>query len=261
VSVKVSARSYWIGYQTILIKEVTRILRIWAQTLIPPVITMSLYFVIFGAIIGRRVGEMGGMPYMDFIVPGLIMLSVITNSYGNITSSFFGAKFGRHVEELLVSPLPPWIILAGYVSGAVFRSLAVGVLVWLIAGLFSGFHMHHLGVSLSILILTAVVFALGGFINAIFAQKFDDISIIPTFILQPMTYLGGVFFSVSLLPGIWQSISMVNPIVYMVSAFRYGLLGVSDIPLWIAYAIVIGFGALLFAICLTLLKRGVGLRT
>ncbi len=261
MSVKVSARSYWIGYQTILIKEVTRILRIWAQTLIPPVITMSLYFVIFGAIIGRRVGEMGGMPYMDFIVPGLIMLSVITNSYGNITSSFFGAKFGRHVEELLVSPLPPWIILAGYVSGAVFRSLAVGVLVWLIAGLFSGFHMHHLGVSLSILILTAVVFALGGFINAIFAQKFDDISIIPTFILQPMTYLGGVFFSVSLLPGIWQSISMVNPIVYMVSAFRYGLLGVSDIPLWIAYAIVIGFGALLFAICLTLLKRGVGLRT
>jgi len=222
---------------------------------------MSLYFVIFGAIIGRRVGEMGGMPYMDFIVPGLIMLSVITNSYGNITSSFFGAKFGRHVEELLVSPLPPWIILAGYVSGAVFRSLAVGVLVWLIAGLFSGFHMHHLGVSLSILILTAVVFALGGFINAIFAQKFDDISIIPTFVLQPMTYLGGVFFSVSLLPGIWQSISLVNPIVYMVSAFRYGLLGVSDIPLWIAYAIVIGFCAVLFVICLTLLKRGVGLRT
>jgi len=261
MSVRVSAASYWIGYKTILIKEITRILRIWAQTLIPPVITMSLYFVIFGAIIGRRVGEMGGIPYMEFIVPGLIMLSVITNSYGNITSSFFGAKFGRHVEELLVSPLPPWIILAGYVSGAVFRSLAVGVLVWLIAGLFSGFHMHHLGVSLSILILTAVVFALGGFINAIFAQKFDDISIIPTFVLQPMTYLGGVFFSVSLLPGIWQSISLVNPIVYMVSAFRYGLLGVSDIPLWIAYAIVIGFGAVLFVICLTLLKRGVGLRT
>ncbi len=261
MSVQVSARSYWIGYQTILIKEITRILRIWAQTLIPPVITMSLYFVIFGAIIGRRVGEMGGMPYMDFIVPGLIMLSVITNAYGNITSSFFGAKFGRHVEELLVSPLPPWIILAGYVSGAVFRALAVGILVWLVAGLFSGFHMHHFGVSLSILILTAVVFALGGFINAVYAQKFDDISIVPTFVLQPMTYLGGVFFSVSLLPGMWQSLSLANPIVYMVSAFRYGLLGVTDIPLWIAYAIVIGFGALLFVICLTLLKRGVGLRT
>ncbi len=261
MSVKVSARSYWIGFQTILIKEITRILRIWAQTLIPPVITMSLYFVIFGTIIGRRVGEMGGMPYMDFIVPGLIMLSVITNAYGNITSSFFGAKFGRHVEELLVSPLPPWIILAGYVSGAVFRSLAVGVLVWLVAGVFSGFHMHNAWVTFSILILTAVVFALGGFINAIYAQKFDDISIIPTFVLQPLTYLGGVFFSVSLLPGVWQTLSLVNPIVYMVSAFRYGLLGINDIPLWIAYAIVCGFGLALFFICLTLLKRGVGLRS
>ncbi|AKS43329.1 ABC transporter permease [Wenzhouxiangella marina] len=261
MSVQVSAKSYWIGYQTILIKEITRILRIWAQTLIPPVITMSLYFVIFGAIIGRRVGEMNGLPYMDFIVPGLIMLSVITNSYGNITSSFFGAKFGRHVEELLVSPLPPWIILAGYVSGAVFRALAVGILVWLIAGVFSGFHMHNVAVTFSILILTAVVFALGGFINAIYAQKFDDISIIPTFVLQPLTYLGGVFFSVSLLPGFWQNLSLVNPIVYMVSAFRFGLLGISDIPLWQAYAIVCGFAVVLFVICMTLLKRGVGLRS
>jgi ABC-2 type transport system permease protein len=261
MSVRVSASSYWIGYKTILIKEVTRILRIWAQTLIPPVITMSLYFVIFGAIIGRRVGEMGGLPYMEFIVPGLIMLSVITNAYGNITSSFFGAKFGRHVEELLVSPLPPWIILAGYVSGAVFRAMAVGVLVWLIAAIFSGFQMHNVLVSLSILLLTAIVFSLGGFINAIYAQKFDDISIIPTFVLQPLTYLGGVFFSTSLLPGVWEKISLVNPIVYMVSAFRYGLLGISDISLWIAYALVLAFGAVLFAICLTLLTKGVGLRT
>lgn len=261
MSEKVSAHTYWIGYKTIMIKEVTRILRIWAQTLIPPVITMSLYFVIFGAIIGRRVGEMGGMPYMDFIVPGLIMLSVITNSYGNITSSFFGAKFGRHVEELLVSPLPPWIILAGYVSGAVFRAMTVGVLVWLVAGVFSGFHMHNMAVTFSILLLTAVVFALGGFINAIYAQKFDDISIIPTFVLQPMTYLGGVFFSVSLLPGIAAQIALANPIVYMVNAFRYGLLGVSDVSLWLAYAMILGFGVVLFAICLTLLSRGVGLRS
>ena len=261
MTVKVSAKSYWIGYQTILIKELTRILRIWAQTLIPPVITMSLYFVIFGAIIGRRVGEMGGMPYMEFIVPGLIMLSVITNAYGNITSSFFGAKFGKHVEELLISPLPPWIILVGYVSGAVFRALTVGILVWLVAAFFSGFHMHNLAVTFSILLLTAIVFSLGGFINAIYAQKFDDISIIPTFVLQPMTYLGGVFFSVSLLPGVWQQIALVNPIVYMVNAFRYGLLGVSDIPLWIAYAITLVFGIVLFFICLTLLKRGVGLRS
>ncbi len=261
MSEKVSARSYWIGYQTILIKEVTRILRIWAQTLLPPVITMSLYFVIFGAIIGRRVGEMGGLPYMDFIVPGLIMLTVITNSYGNVTSSFFGAKFGRHVEELLVSPLPPWIILAGYISGAVFRAVAVGLLVWLVAGFFSGFHMHNFLVTVSVLLLTAVVFALAGFINAIYAQKFDDISIIPTFVLQPMTYLGGVFFSVSLLPGIAQQIALINPIVYMVNAFRYGLLGVTDVPLWIAYAMIFIFGAVLFGVCLRLLSRGVGLRS
>lgn len=258
---KVSARSYWIGYQTIVIKEVTRILRIWAQTLLPPVITMSLYFIIFGAIIGRRVGEMGGMPYMEFIVPGLIMLTVITNSYGNVTSSFFGAKFGKHIEELLVSPLPPWIILAGYITGAVFRALMVGILVWLVAAFFAGFQMVHLGVSLSVLVLTAVVFALGGFVNGVYAQKFDDVTIIPTFVLQPMTYLGGVFFSVSLLPSFAQQVALFNPIVYMVNAFRYGLLGVSDVPLWTAYAIIIGFGVVLFGFCMSLLRRGVGLRT
>ena len=261
MSEKVSAKSYWIGYQTILIKEITRIVRIWAQTLIPPVITMTLYFVIFGAIIGRRVGEMGGMPYMEFIVPGLIMLTVITNSYGNVTSSFFGAKFGKHIEELLISPLPPWIILFGYISGAVVRALVVGFLVWLVASLFAGFQMHNVLVTVSILILTSVAFALGGFINGVYAQKFDDISIIPTFVLQPMTYLGGVFFSVTLLPGIWQQVSLVNPIVYMVNAFRYGILGVSDVPLWVAYAIIIGFGVVLFGVCLNLLHRGVGLRT
>lgn len=261
MSVEVSARSYWIGYQTILIKEVTRIVRIWPQTLIPPVITMSLYFVIFGSIIGRRVGEMGGIDYMEFIVPGLIMLSVITNSYGNITSSFFGAKFGKHVEELLISPLPPWIILAGYVSGAVFRALVVGVLVWLVAGFFAGFYMHNVLVTLSILLLTAIVFALGGFINAVYAQKFDDIAIIPTFVLQPMTYLGGVFFSVGLLPGIWGQIALGNPILYMVNALRYGMLGITDVGLWLAYAMILAFGVVLGTISLTLLKRGTGLRT
>jgi len=261
MSVDVSAQSYWIGYKTILIKEVTRILRIWPQTLIPPVITMTLYFVIFGSIIGRRVGQMDGIDYMEFIVPGLIMLSVITNSYGNITSSFFGAKFGRHIEELLISPLPPWIILAGYVSGAIFRAVGVGILVWLVAGVFSGFHMHNVAVTLSILLMTAIVFALGGFINAIYAQKFDDIAIIPTFVLQPMTYLGGVFFSVTLLPGIAQQVALINPIVYMVNAFRYGLLGVTDVPLWVAYAMILGFGAVLFIYCLRLLTKGVGLRS
>ncbi|MCA1778541.1 MAG: ABC transporter permease [Xanthomonadaceae bacterium] len=257
----VSASSYWIGYKTIVIKEVMRILRIWAQTLLPPAITMTLYFVIFGQLIGARIGEMGGMDYMQFIVPGLIMLSVITNSYGNITSSFFGAKFGRHVEELLVSPLPPILILAGYVTGAVFRALVVGVLVFIVAAFFSDFSIHSWPVTLSIVVLTAIVFALAGFINATFAQKFDDISIIPTFVLQPMTYLGGVFFSVDLLPGIWETIAMANPILYMVNGFRYGMLGVSDVPVSAAFGIILVFVAVLGTVCVTLLKRGTGLRT
>jgi len=261
MTTEVSAKSYWIGYQTIVIKELTRILRIWAQTLIPPAITMSLYFVIFGQLIGRRIGEMGGMDYMDFIVPGLIMLSVITNSYGNITSSFFGAKFGRHIEELLISPLPPILILAGYVTGTVIRALVVGALVLLVASLFAEIRIHNWPVTITIVVLTSVVFALGGFINATFAQKFDDIAIIPTFVLQPLTYLGGVFFSVDLLPGIWEKIALGNPILYMVNAFRYGMLGVTDVPLAIAFAIIVGFMLVLGAICLTLLTRGTGLRT
>ncbi len=258
---EVTARSYFIGYQTIVIKEITRIMRIWAQTLIPPAITMSLYFVIFGQLIGRRIGEMGGMDYMQFIVPGLIMLSVITNSYGNITSSFFGAKFGRHIEELLISPLPPILILAGYVTGAVFRALTVGALVLVVASFFSEIRIHSWPVTISIVLLTSVVFALAGFINATLARKFDDISIIPTFVLQPLTYLGGVFFSVDLLPGVWQQLALVNPILYMVNAFRYGMLGVSDVPLVSAFAIIIIFMLALAAVCLTLLKRGTGLRT
>jgi len=258
---EVTARSYFIGYQTIVIKEITRIMRIWAQTLIPPAITMSLYFVIFGQLIGRRIGEMGGMDYMQFIVPGLIMLSVITNSYGNITSSFFGAKFGRHIEELLISPLPPILILAGYITGAVFRALTVGALVLVVASFFSEIRIHSWPVTISIVLLTSVVFALAGFINATLARKFDDISIIPTFVLQPLTYLGGVFFSVDLLPGVWQQLALVNPILYMVNAFRYGMLGVSDVSLVSAFAIIIIFMLALAAVCLTLLKRGTGLRT
>lgn len=261
MSAEVSARSYWIGYKTILIKEITRVVRIWPQTLFPPVITMTLYFVIFGSIIGSRVGQMGGFDYMEFIIPGLIMLSVITNSYGNVTSSFFGAKFGRHIEELLISPLPPWIILAGYVSGALFRAMVIGFLVWVIASLFSGIFMHNLAVTVSILVMTSVVFALAGFINAVFARSFDDIAIIPTFVLQPMTYLGGVFFSVGLLPGVWEQVAMVNPILYMVNALRYGMLGISDVSLGLAYVMVFLFGAVLAWLSLALLRRGTGLRT
>ncbi|MEM1081692.1 MAG: ABC transporter permease [Pseudomonadota bacterium] len=261
MSNRISAKTYWIGYKTIVIKEVKRIVRIWPQTLIPPAITMTLYFVIFGQLIGRRIGEMGGMSYMDFIVPGLIMLTVITNAYGNITSSFFGAKFGKHVEELLISPLPPILMLAGYVTGAVIRALMVGVIVLVTASFFSDIQIHNMPITLLVVILTAVVFSLAGFINAIYAEKFDDIAIIPTFVLQPMTYLGGVFFSVELLPSVWETIALANPILYMVNAFRYGMLGVSDVALTTAFGIIALFMLVLGAVSLNLLKRGTGLRT
>lgn len=261
MTTQVGFHSYWVGYQTIVIKELTRILRIWGQTLVPPAITMGLYFVIFGNLIGRRIGDMDGLAYVDFIVPGLVMMQVITNAYGNVVSSFFGAKFGKHVEELLISPLPNWVILAGYVTGAVIRALLVGVVVYLVAMLFANPQIHHVAVTLSIVVLTAVAFALAGFINAAYARSFDDISIIPTFVLTPLTYLGGVFYSVSLLPELWQKISLANPILYMVNAFRYGMLGTSDIPLWIAYGIILLFGTVLAAWAMTILNRGIGLRT
>lgn len=246
---------------TITRREVMRILRIWTQTLIPPAITMTLYFLIFGGLIGSRVGPMGGLDYMEFIVPGLVMMSVIQNSYGNISSSFFGAKFGRHVEELLVSPMPNWVILAGYVAGAVLRGLMVGAIVLCIAMLFTRVHVPHPLVTLSSVLLGAIIFSLAGFVNAVYAKKFDDIAIVPTFILTPLTYLGGVFYSISLLPGWAQAATHANPIFYMVNAFRYGLLGVSDVPLWVAYALMLGFAFALSAVGLWLLKKGVGLRS
>ena len=246
---------------TVARREISRILRIWAQTLVPPAITMTLYFLIFGGLIGSRIGTMDGISYMDFIVPGLVMMSIIQNSYGNISSSFFGAKFGRHVEELLVSPMPNWVILAGYVAGAVARGLAVGAIVLAIASLFTDVRMPHPLVTLSTVFLGAVIFALAGFINAVYAKKFDDVAIVPTFILTPLTYLGGVFYSVKLLPGWAEAMTHANPIFYMVNAFRYGLLGVSDVPLWIAFALMLGFVAVLAGLALWLLKRGVGLRS
>ena len=250
-----------IALATIARREVNRILRIWSQTLVPPAITMTLYFLIFGGLIGSRVGDMGGFSYMQFIVPGLVMMSVIQNSYGNISSSFFGAKFGRHVEELLVSPMPNWVILWGYVAGAVLRGLLVGVMVLGIAMLFTTVRIPHPLVTLSSVILGATIFSLAGFVNAVYAKKFDDVAIVPTFILTPLTYLGGVFYSVTLLPGWAQALTHANPIFYMVNAFRYGLLGTSDVPLWVAYALMLGFVAVLTALSLWLLRRGVGLRS
>lgn len=252
---------HWIGFQTIVIKEVTRIMRIWAQTIVPPAITMTLYFVIFGNLIGRRIGDMDGFDYMAYIMPGLVMMSVIQNSYGNIVSSFFGAKFGRHIEELMVSPQPPWVILAGYITGAVTRGLAVGAVVVCIALFFTEVRVHNPWITATTVLLTAIVFALAGFINAVFARKFDDIAIVPTFILTPLTYLGGVFYSISLLPDFWQGVSRFNPILYMVNAFRYGMLGVSDVPLGVSYSIIGVFLVALTAVSLYLLDRGVGLRS
>jgi ABC-2 type transport system permease protein len=245
---------------TIVRREVTRILRIWGQTLMPPAITMTLYFLIFGGLIGSRVGEMDGIRYMDFIVPGLVMMSVIQNSYGNISSSFFGAKFGRHIEELLVSPMPSWVILTGYVAGAVLRGVIVGAIVLCIAMLFTKVRVPHPLVMASSVLLGAVIFSLAGFVNAVYAKKFDDIAIVPTFILTPLTYLGGVFYSVKLLPDWAEAATHLNPVFYMVNAFRYGLLGVSDVSMWTAYALMLGFVLALGGLGLWLLNRGVGMR-
>lgn len=255
-----SGHLLWVGYRTIVRKEITRILRIWGQTIVPPAITMTLYFIIFGELIGRRIGEMGGFTYMQYIVPGLIIMSVITNSYGNMVSSFFGAKFGKHIEELLISPLPNWVILAGYVTGAVTRGMMVGAVVMGVSLLFTPITVQHPLIMFSVYLLTAVVFALAGMINAIFAQKFDDIAIIPTFVLAPLTYLGGVFYSITLLPAFWQNVSVVNPILYMVNGFRYGMLGVSDVSLLKTYGVIGVAGVLLFTWAMILLARGTGLR-
>ncbi len=249
------------AFGTIVRREVNRILRIWGQTLVPPAITMTLYFLIFGGLIGSRVGTMDGIKYMDFIVPGLVMMSVIQNSYGNISSSFFGAKFGRHVEELLVSPMPNWVILGGYVAGAVVRGLMVGAIVLLIAMLFTQVRVPHPLITFTTVLLGATIFSLAGFVNAVYAKKFDDVAIVPTFILTPLTYLGGVFYSVKLLPPWAEAMTHANPIFYMVNAFRYGLLDRSDVPIWVAYALMLGFVAALAALGLWLLKRGVGLRS
>ncbi|MEE4163591.1 MAG: ABC transporter permease [Woeseiaceae bacterium] len=249
-----------VAIRTLIRKETTRILRIWVQTIVPPAITMTLYFIIFGNLIGSRIGTMDGFDYMQYIAPGLIMMSVITNSYGNVVSSFFGAKFGRHIEEMLVSPMSNSAIIVGHVAGGVIRGLLVGGLVTVVALFFTKLKVVHPLITLSMVVLTSIVFSLMGFINAIFAKKFDDISLVPTFVLTPLTYLGGVFYSISLLPEFWQSVSKANPILYMVNAFRYGILGTSDISIFLAYAIVLFFVVTLFSTCLYLMNRGVGIR-
>ncbi|MGA0588376.1 ABC transporter permease [Dyella sp. KRB-257] len=251
-----------VALYTIVRREIARITRIWTQTLIPPAITMTLYFVIFGKLIGSRIGTIeGGFSYMQYIVPGLVMMSIITNSYGNISSSFFGAKFSRAVEEMLVSPMPNWVILLGYVTGAVVRGLVVGVLVLMIALFFTSLHVVHPLLTFLSVLLGATIFSLAGFVNAVYAKKFDDIALVPTFVLTPLTYLGGVFYSINMLGEPWQAISRINPILYMVNAFRFGVLGVSDVGIGTAFAVMVLFVVVLSAVALQLLKRGVGLRS
>lgn len=251
----------WVAFRTIVYKEVRRFIRIWPQTLLPPAITMVLYFIIFGNLIGSRIGEMGGFDYMQFIVPGLIMMSVITNAYGNVSSSFFSNKFQRSVEEMMVAPVSNFTILFGFVIGGVVRGLLVGIIVTLLSLYFTSLQVHNLFVIVTMITMTAVVFSLGGFINAVYATKFDDVTIVPTFILTPLTYLGGVFYSISLLPEFWQKVSLLNPVLYMVNAFRYGVLGASDINIWVAFGMLIIFTSLLTVWSMSLLNRGVGLRS
>ena len=251
----------WIAFYTILRREIRRFMRIWPQTLLPPVITMILYFVIFGQLIGSRIGSMAGLPYIQFVAPGLIMMSVITNSYSNVVSSFFGLKFQRNIEELLVSPVPNWIILSGYIAGGMCRGLGVGILVTLMALYFTSFSMHSLPVTLAIVLMTSLMFSIAGLINAIFATSFDDISIIPTFVLTPLTYLGGVFYSINLLGDFWRDVSMFNPILYMVNAFRFGISGITDIDIIWSFSMVGLASIILFLYALYLLEKGSRLRS
>jgi ABC-2 type transport system permease protein len=253
-------RGQLIALYTITRKEVVRILRIWLQTIMPPVITMTLYFIIFGNLIGRRVGEMGGFDYMQFMAPGLIMMAVITNSYGNVVSSFFGAKFQGYLQEMLVSPLSGWVIIMGHVMGGVVRGLAVGAVVTVVTLFFTDLDVKHPFIAASMLILTAMVFSMAGMINAIFARKFDDVAIIPAFVLAPLTYLGGVFYTTSLLPEFWEGVSKFNPILYMVNGFRYGMIGVSDISVGSAFGIIFLFLFGFAGVCYYLIHQGIGIR-
>jgi len=252
--------NYSIAFRTIVTKEIYRFVRIWPQTLLPPAITTALYFLIFGKLIGGRIGEINGATYMDYIVPGIILMSVISHSYANVVSSFYSTKFQRNIEELLVAPVPNWVILSGYVSGGIIRGLLVGTVVALISLLFSDIEVKNPYIALSIMILTATLFSLAGFINAVLAESFDDISIIPNFILTPLSYLGGVFYSVKMLPDIWQSISLGNPILYMINAFRYGLIGVTDVDIQMAFIMTVAFIVVLTLLSLFLLYKGIGIK-
>jgi len=258
---QVTLSTQWVGLTTIVSKEMVRFLRIWSQTLLPSAITTTLYFVIFGHLIGRRIGLIDGVTYMQYIVPGLVMMAIITSAYSNVSSSFFGLKFQRSIEELTISPMPNIFIILGFVLGGVMRGLLVGIIVTIIALCFTHLHVIHPGMMITVAILSALLFSLAGFINALFAKKFDDVMLVPTFILTPLTYLGGVFYSINMLPTFWQKISLLNPILYIVNAFRYSVFGISDIDVTYAFALIVVVTVGLFYLCWRLLCRGYGLRS
>lgn len=249
-----------VAFVTIVRKEIRRFVRIWVQTITPPAINAVLYMLIFGGLIGSRISEMDGVPYLDFIVPGIIMMGIIINSYSNVSSSLFASKMQHYIEELVVSPVSNFTILAGFIVGGVARGLMVGILVSIVAFLFTDLSPMHPFITLTVAILTSIMFSLGGFLNGLFAKTFDDISVVPNFVLTPLTYLGGIFYSISMLPEVWQGVSKLNPVLYMINGFRFGILGSSDIPLWQSYAVILVFITALGSLCLWLLNRGVGIK-
>ncbi|MEN8128819.1 MAG: ABC transporter permease [Pseudomonadota bacterium] len=253
-------QNHFIAFKTILIKEFLRFIRIWIQTIIPPMVTVGLYFIIFGNLIGSRLGKIDGFSYMEYIAPGLIMMAVITNSYSNVVSSFFSSKFHRHIEEMLVSPMPNYIIILGFVAGGMARGGIVGLAVMGVSILFIEINIFDILIMILVILLTALLFSLGGLINGVFARSFDDVSIVPTFVLTPLTYLGGIFYSIEMLPDFWQQASKLNPILYIVNTFRYGMLGITDISLGMSFAIICGFCLLLYLWSLYLLNKGVGIK-
>ena len=254
------AGNYWVAFKTIVRKEILRFSRIWMQTLIPPVVMVALYFIIFGNLIGQRIGDMDGMNYIDFIMPGLVMMSIITNSYANVVSSFYSAKHSYYIEEMLIAPIPNIVILLGYVTGGVVRGLSVGVAVTVVSLIFTDFYIDNPFIVLIVAFLTAFLFSLAGLINAVYANSYDHIAIIPTFVLTPLTYLGGIFYSIKLLPEFWQQVSLINPVLYMVNSFRFGFRGISDIDLSLAIGVILFFILVLFSFCMILLQRGTGIK-
>ncbi len=251
----------WTSFYTIVRKDTVRMFRIWPQTFLPALVTSALYFLIFGAFLGSRIGEVHGVSYIMFVVPGLVMLSVVMNAYSNVAFVMFASKFfARNIDEILVSPTPPWVLVAGYITGGVVRGVITGLLVLLVSLLFTDLVVANVLVIALFLILTSLIFALGGLVNGVYAKSMDGISIVPTFVLTPLVYLGGVFYSAQTLPGIWGTLTKFDPIFYIVNGFRYGFLGFSDISLWTSLAVLIVLALLLLGIAIYLIRTGLGLR-